>query len=195
MSRSFSPASLRDPRVLTRVVIGALLAANLAAAVMAFHPFGGSADDLRRQQQSLTDSLAQARSRLARTQKMADKVQTARQAGDSFMEKYFIEKHKYSAAIVDELVKMATAAGIQMGQANFSFLDIEGSDTLKMESIQVGFEGTYANFTKFVNLIDRSPQFLIIENMTASAPQGQGGQVLNVTLKIDAFLRDTAGAI
>ena len=41
---------IKEPRVLLRAVIGTLLAANLVAAVMAFKPFGGSADDLRREQ-------------------------------------------------------------------------------------------------------------------------------------------------
>jgi hypothetical protein len=61
MPRSFNLAgmslegiSVKDPRIVMRVVAGLLLAANLTAAVMAFHPFGGGADDLRRQQESLT---------------------------------------------------------------------------------------------------------------------------------------------
>jgi hypothetical protein len=37
-----------EPRFLLRGIMGALLAANLVAAVIAFKPFGGSADDLQR---------------------------------------------------------------------------------------------------------------------------------------------------
>jgi len=40
-----------------------------------------------------------------------------------------------------------------------------------MMSISAGYEGTYANLTKFVNLLDKSPRFLIIENMQ-TAPTG-----------------------
>jgi hypothetical protein len=63
-----------------------------------------------------------------------------------------------------------------------------------VQYITVGFEGTYSNLTKFMHLVDKSPRFLIIENMQASAPQGQGGQTLSVTLKIDAFIKDLPGA-
>jgi len=42
-----------------------LLAANLVAAVMAFKPFGGSADDLRREQQALRVQLARLQTRAA----------------------------------------------------------------------------------------------------------------------------------
>ena len=62
-----------------------------------------------------------------------------------------------------------------------------------MLTTNVGFEGNYANLTKFVNLLDKSPRFMIIENMQASAPQQQGGQSLNVSLKIDTFVKDDSG--
>jgi len=41
-------AAIKDPRVVMRAIIGVLLAANLVAAILAFKPFGGSAEDLRR---------------------------------------------------------------------------------------------------------------------------------------------------
>ena len=47
--------------------------------------------------------------------------------------------------------------------------------------------------SKFVNLIDKSDRFLIIENMSA-APQ-QTGQNLNVQIKIDTFMRERQGDV
>jgi type IV pilus assembly protein PilO len=187
-------AAIKDPRVIMRAVIGVLLAANLAAAVMAFHPFGGSAEDLRREQEQLSSQLTQSGARLSMSRRLVDKVQNARAQGDKFMGQYFMDVDKAAAVIVEELERMRNEAGIKMGQASFNSEQIEGSDSLYLLSIQVGFEGTYANFAKFVNLLDKSPRFLVIENLTAAAPQAQGGQSLNVTLKIDAFIRDTSGA-
>jgi hypothetical protein len=62
---------IKEPRVAMRALIGLLLAANLAAAVMAFHPFGGSADDLRRRAGSLGDQLAAAQARVAITRRLS----------------------------------------------------------------------------------------------------------------------------
>jgi type IV pilus assembly protein PilO len=194
MPKSFKVGSVKDPRVAMRAIIGVLLAANLAAAVVAFKPFGGSAEDLRRQQQALSQQLRLAQTRLQQSRQLVEKVQTARSAGDQFLESYFMDAGHASSVIVDELVKMATDAGIKMGQVGFNREPIEGSESLQMLSAQVGFEGAYANLTKFVNLLDKSPRFLIIENMTAAAPQSQGGQTLNVTLKIDVFVKSSLGA-
>ena len=54
---------------------------------------------------------------------------------------------------------------------------IEGSDDLSMMTISINFEGSFAQLVKFVNLLDRSPRFLIIESMQVS-PQPKG-DVLN----------------
>ena len=199
MRSNFKISAVTDPRVLMRAIIGVLLACNLTAAVLAFHPFGGSAEDLRSDQQRLSGQLAQLQARLSLSRRLVDKVQTARTQDDKFMAQYFTEVGKSDAVIVEELDRMRTEAGIKMGQASFSRELVEGSDSLYLLSIQVGFEGTYPNFAKFINLLDKSPRFLVIENMNAAAPQGQGqpqgaGQSLNVTLKIDTFIRDTSGA-
>ena len=61
MPKNFNLASLkwRDPRVAMRALLGVLLVANLATAVVAFKPFGGGADDLRRERNALQQQLAQ----------------------------------------------------------------------------------------------------------------------------------------
>jgi Tfp pilus assembly protein PilO len=204
MRRSFKlpEISVKDPRVVMRAIIGILLAANLTAAVLAFHPFGGGADDLRRQQQSLTTQLSQLQAHLKSGKELVAKVQTARTQGDEFMSKYFMSSQQMAYMMVGELYKSAKDSGIKVGTQSFSPEEIEGSDTLHMLSTQVGLEGSYANLAKFVNLLDKSPRFLIIESMTAAAPQQQqqgpraqaAEQGLTVTIKVDAFIKDASGA-
>ncbi len=123
---------------------------------------------------------------------MVDKVQKARTDGQKFEGQYFTDTSTTAAMILTELNQAVRDAGIKMGQATFTYQPLEGSDTMQMLSTQVGFEGSYANLTKFVNLLDKSPRFMIIENLQAAAPQQQGGQSLNVTLKIDTFVRSSA---
>ena len=196
MLKSFNLSSalnVKDPRVMMRGIIGVLLVANVAMALVAFKPFGGSADDLRRDQQALSARLAHTEQQLAYSKGLVDKVQQARTEGDSFLSKYFTDADTTGAMILSELNNTAHDAGIRMGSAQFSREIVVGSDTLQMLTTNVGFEGTYANFTKFVNLLDKSPRFMILESMQAAAPQQQGGQALNVSLKIDTFVKDTPG--
>ncbi|HLK67460.1 MAG TPA: type 4a pilus biogenesis protein PilO [Bryobacteraceae bacterium] len=185
---------ITDPRVVMRVIIGLLLIGNLVAAVVAFKPFGGSADDLRQDRERLSAQLTQLQERVARSRQMVEKVQTARTEGDQFLDKYFMDVQSAAATILTEINDTSTAAGIKMGQMTADRQAIEGSDTFVKLSVTVGFDGTYANFMKFINLIDRSPKFLIIDSMQAAAPQAQNGQSLNVTLKFLAYIKDAPGA-
>ena len=174
-----------------RAIIGVLLAANLVAAVIAFKPFGGSAEDLRRQQSALSAQLAQSQKQLASTKQLVEKIQNARAEEDKFVSRYFTDTSTTGAQILTELTQTAKEAGIKPGTWTFNLEQLEGSDTLQELSTSMGFEGSYANFTKFINLLDKSPHFIIIENMQATAPQQQGGQALNVTLKVDTFVKGT----
>lgn len=179
---------LKDPRVAARVVVGALLAANLVAALAAFHPWGGSAEDLRREEESLRGQVAAARARLERTRALVAKVERARAEGDEFLDRYVTDARVTASVLIAELNRTAKEAGIRQKEATFVMEPVEGSDTLSQMTISVGYEGTYKNLTKFVNLLDKSPRFLIIENMVA-APQ-QSGPNLNVSFKLDTFVRE-----
>jgi Tfp pilus assembly protein PilO len=199
MPRSFKLPALnlkgiqvKDPRVLMRAVLGVLLLANLIAAVVAFKPFGGSAEDLMRQEQSLRRQLQELQVRQAKAKALVDKVQRARTEGDQFLGKFVADRRTTFSAIEEELIKAAKDSGIKRREQSLVLEPIEGSETLSMMTITAGFEGTYASLTKFVNILDKSPRFLIIENMVA-APQ-QGGQNLNITLKLDAFVKEQPGS-
>jgi Tfp pilus assembly protein PilO len=192
MPRSFNLSALKwkDPRVAMRAVLGVLLLANLVTAVIAFKPFGGGADDLRRDRNALRQQLAQLKIQVAKNRKLVEKLETARSQGDQFLSKYFTQRRVVTSTIQGELVQIAKDAGITYQPTTWNIEAIEGSDTLAMMTINAGCQGTYAALSKFVNLVDKSPRFLIIESMVA-APQ-QTGQVLNVTVKVDTFVKEEA---
>ncbi len=197
---SFSPGSfkltrarLSDPRVAVRMVIGILLLANIAAAVIAFKPFGGSGDDMRRDQAALSRKLADLERRTAAGRQLVNKVETARREGDEFTTKYVMDMRTFSSTLGEELNRMAKEAGVKTLPSQRQLDPVEGSDTLYVASISGGYEGTYDSLKKFVQLLDRSPRFLIIENMSLATPLQQSGQLVTVSVKLDAFVRGGPG--
>jgi Tfp pilus assembly protein PilO len=60
-----------------------------------------------------------------------------------------------------------------------------------MMTISINFEGNFTQFVKFVNLLDRSPRFLVIESMQVT-PQPKG-DLLNTNLKLHVFVKDDTG--
>ena len=187
-------SSIRDPRLLMRGLIGLLLLANLVMAVIAFKPFGGSADDLRRQQAALESQLVNLQKRVDASRKLVERVNIAREQGDQFLSKYFLDERTLSSQFDEEMLKDAKDSGIKQLPATYERIAIEGSDTLEMVTITQGLEGTYENLTKFINLLDKSKLLLIVDSMETTAPQ-QNGKQLSVQLKIRTFARAEGGPV
>ncbi|MBM3725459.1 MAG: hypothetical protein FJW40_08550 [Acidobacteria bacterium] len=195
MPRNFSLlpgglAGLRNPRAAVRVLIAVLVFANLAAFALVLYPPGGSAEDLEREINSQRKAIAAGERRNRELKALADKVEAARKQGDGFMLKYFIDRRVASSTIVSELANAAKEAGMKPKEHAFIFDAVDGSDTVTMMNITANYEGTYSDLIHFVNRLDRSPRFLIIDSLTA-APQQQGGQ-LNVAVRINAFVEEHA---
>src|SRR5258708_2144119 len=109
MLRSFNLTGVKwkEPRVVVRAILGTLLLANLVAAGVAFKPFGGGADDLRREQQALQQQLVQLKAQVANSKRLASKVQTARKEGDDFLGEYVVDRRVVTSTIQGELFDMA----------------------------------------------------------------------------------------
>jgi type IV pilus assembly protein PilO len=208
MSRSFSvsprllpggpsrlnlPLNLKDPRLLVRAALGVLVLANIVAALMAFKPWGGSAEDLAREQVNLQQQLASMQARLEKTKALVAKAERARKEGDGFLAEYTTQRRTIFSTIFAELERVAREAGIQPRPSSYELDPVEGSDTLYQMNISAAYEGSYANLTKFVNLLDKSPRFLIIESLMAAPQQSNAGDLLSVVIKLDTFVREQPG--
>ena len=193
MPRNFNFAAIqwKDPRVLMRAILGVLLAANLAMAVVAFKPFGGSADDLRRERNTLQQQLAGLKTQVAKNKQLVQKVETARTASDKFLEQYVTDRHVVTSTMQSELVNIAESSGVIYQPVSWSAEPVDGSETLSKMTINAGCQGTYQALAKFLNLVDKSPRFLIIESLNATPLQT--GDKLNVTIKLDTFIRQQPG--
>ncbi len=193
MLRSYNlRISLRDPRSALQTGVVALLVLNLIAAWFVYRPLGGSAQDLEQEAGGLRLQIAQRRTMLQKTRVNVTKVESGRVQGDQFMQGFFLARRTAASAILAELNSAAKEAKVKTKVTSFNEEPIEGSDTLSMMVITSEYEGTYPELLRFVNLIDRSPRLLIIETLRATPQQGSAG-VLNIGLKLDAFVREDDG--
>ncbi len=93
-----------------------------------------------------------------------------------------------SSVLLAELEDTSRKAGIKQREITFSFEPLEGSETLTKAVITATYEGNYTDLVRFINELDRSPRFLILDSLGA-APQ-QGSQGLGITLRMTAFVRE-----
>ncbi len=192
MRRSFKAvrfSNLRgDPRFVARLVLGALLFANIAAALFVFRPWGGSREEVEQRLSELQAQVQQRQATLARLRSLVSKVETARQAGDSFLDEHFTDRQTAYSTLLEEMGRAAKEAGIQPREHAFAFEPVEGSDTLGTLTINANYQGSYADLIQFVNRLDRSQRLLIVESLTATPQQSSG--VLSVNMKLTTFVRE-----
>jgi Tfp pilus assembly protein PilO len=181
-----------DPRSTLKLAVIVLAIANLAAAFFVFQPLGGSAEDLDNELALLRTQVQRQQANLINLRRLAAKVDTARTEQEKFVASYFLDRRTASSAILTEIGVAAKTTGLKPKEHSFVFEPIEGSDVYSMMTISANYEGSYADLIEFVNFIDRSPRFLIIENITA-APQQQAG-LLAARFKINTFVREDPAA-
>ena len=182
-------AAWKEPQVLVRIALGVLLAANLVAAGFAFNLFGSSPEALSRQLAAAGVRLQADQAKLNRSRMLTSNIGRGKSESDTFLASYLTSRRHTYSTIISEITETAKSAGMTTQEWTIAPLDpIEGSDDLSMMTISINFEGGYAQFVKFVNLLDRSPRFLIIESMQV-APQPKG-DVLNANLKLHVFIKD-----
>jgi len=192
MPRNFDLRGLfKGRRTAVRAGLGVLLAANLVAAVFAFHPFGGSPEDLAREMQSKQRDLTKQLQRLERTRALMGKVQEAKIEGDKFLDECTMNRRTAFSTVLRDVDKMAVDSGMRPKDSAYSLDPVDGSDTIQRLTISQNFEGSYESLTKLINMLDKSSRFLIIESLQAQ-PQANGS--LSLTLKLDTFVREAANS-
>lgn len=186
-------SGVKDPKLTGRLIVGGLLAANLAVFTIAMGWWGGSPEDLEQQLTTLRQQLLTRRTALQRAKQVAAKVDIGRAEGDKFLSKYFLARRTAYSTVVGDLVAMAQHAQVVPREIAYTTDPIDGSDTLSMMSITANYDGTFADILRFIAELDRSPRLLIIETLNAAPVQG--GNRLSVAMKIDTFVREDGGAL
>ncbi len=179
---------VREPRLLVRLVLGVLLAANLAAALLLFRPWAESPEEMEARLGRLRAEIQRKEQNVARLETLVEKSRKAREQGDAFLAAYFLDRRTASSTIISELRDTAAKAGIEQQEQTFSFEPIEGSDNLYMMTISGNYEGRYEDLVEFLNLLDRSPRFLILDTLTAAPERAAGA--LNLNFKMHAFVME-----
>lgn len=192
MPRSFNVWPPNNPRAVIRLVLGVLIAANLAAAYFVFWPIGGSPQQLRQQAAQMRARIVQQEAVLRRTRALAGKIESGRAEGDQFMTTYFLPRRIAYSSIMADLNELANQTKVTPKEGAYSIEPVEGSDTLEMMQLSVNYEATYPDLIRFVNLLDKTDRLVVIETLNAT-PQ-QSGAKLNVMLKLDTFVREDGSA-
>ena len=179
MPKSFSLWPPNNTGAIIRMAVVVLAVANLVALYFVFRPVGGSPQDLQEQVAELRVQMRQRQGHGgADAQAGCRRSKPAAMRATSFWSEYFLPRRAAYPEVLAELNKLATEANIRPKESAFATEPIEGSDTLSMMQISANYEGNYGDLIRFINLLDKSENLLIVEGLNAT-PQ-QGSKLLNV---------------
>jgi Tfp pilus assembly protein PilO len=196
MTNNFENGGLRRPASWQRKVsrghvlifLGLLAAFNVIFYFLAVYPL----DAREEQRQAFIAGLQQqAAAKTAEVEKLrliAGKVEQARTEGDSLLQTITLERNTTFSKLVAELVAAASESRVETRESNFDLQPVEGAEQYGAITITANFRGEYANLVQFLNRLDKSEQFLIIESLGAT-PRSDSTE-LQITMKIDTFVRD-----
>ena len=187
---AFSRASRlrRVTRTQVCVALGLILLFDLVFYFFAVKPLSAREQKKRTSISILSQQVKQRTEQVAKLKMVVDKVEQARSEGDKLIEEITLVRRTTFSTLVAELDSAARESGVEPREGAYDVQPIEGAEHYGMVTISANFRGRYENLVKFLNRLDRSENFLIIESLGA-APRADSEE-LNVTMKIDTFVRE-----
>jgi Tfp pilus assembly protein PilO len=171
-----------------RVALLVLALLNAGALYFYLDPPGGSQRDLEVQDQSMRNQISAMKVQDARIRTMATRVETGSEQISNFESQYFLPERLAYGAVIEEIQRMAKAAGLQEKDAGFSPEPIEGTADLSLLNIKANYEGSYPNLMRFLYETDKSPMLLMLDSLQA-APEQKNGNI-STDIRFQVVLRE-----
>jgi hypothetical protein len=170
-------------RLRTGLVV--LLAANAVLIFFLFRAPGASETDRRAEIARLEAEERATRERVEQLRSIKSKVLTATENEQQFSADNFLRRSSAASQMMDNLDGLARKNGLDSSGVNWS--NDEKANGLGWTSVTatMSVEGEYANLVRFINELEKSQLFWIIESLSVS---GQAGTRLRLDLQAATYL-------
>ncbi|MBI2682407.1 MAG: hypothetical protein HYX26_04190 [Acidobacteriales bacterium] len=93
---------------------------------------------------------------------------------------------RYSS-IQDELGKLAAKNGVTLSDAKYDTFALEGASDLQAVAMSATLEGSYANLIKFVNSVERSKLFFLVDAIQLA--DQKNNSTVRLSIQMESYLR------
>ena len=179
-------ANLRVARRNLYGIAGVLLVVDVVALFILISPFeaAGGARDARQDEFRQLRTQVQTKARtVVPPDKLQERVEEARTQIATFVKERIPAQ---SSALSVELGQLAKDAGVRLGSVRYTEVDSDVPD-LRRYQINATISGDYVQDVKFINALERTKTFFVIDAVTL-AEQQTG--VVRLGLNLDAYLRE-----
>lgn len=171
-------ANLHRARRSMYVILGVLLAIDVAAAVVLLTPIAGSGAARQQEFDAIRRQVQHKLQVVIPPDQVQARVNEARTQIDAFLKERLAPS---ASSLSSELGKLATSTGVRLTGAKYSEVesDMPGLSHVVVDAI---ITGDYLAAVKFVNAVERDKMFFLINNVALTEQQG-GNVSLNVSVE------------
>jgi Tfp pilus assembly protein PilO len=187
-NRPATPLRRRIPKKYVLATVGVLFVFDLVFYLVAIEPLSRREAEQQALLGALGRQIAAKRTEVEQLQLVVSKVEKARGEGDGLLDGITLPRRTGFSLLLTELQEAAAQAGIDTREGNFDIEPIEGTEEYGMISVSANFRGEYQNLVRFLNQLDRSDQFLIIDSLAAT-PRTDSNE-LQFTMRFNTLLRE-----
>ena len=170
---------LRDTRRKMKIAVGALAGVSMLAAGLLVSPLVGSAAQRQQDMNQLRAQLTTRNRQVEPLRGIDKKIPLATKQIDDFYRERFAS---HDSEVAEALETLAKESNVKIQTAKYKVGDAE-SVGLRREEIETSIQGDYQPIAKFLNGLERSKVFFIINNI-ALAPQNGP---LQLQMKLETF--------
>lgn len=177
--------SMRHVRRRFQILVGVLAAFCIVTAGLTAFFLSRSGDAQRQEFQSVRTTVQSRMKQVIPPSAVQGRVEQARnQIADFYNDRLASEP----SAVYVELGKIAAADHVQIGGAKYELAQTD-LPNVQMMSVEAELRGSYVNNIKFINSLERSKMFFIVDEIGLGEQQGGG---VHLTVKLEAYVRGQA---
>jgi type IV pilus assembly protein PilO len=163
--------------------------ANAASFTVYRLGYAGTVEALQRDLKREKEQLAKEQQERRRLEELLGRVDTNRQRIQQLYEQRFSTRRERLTRVNDEVKNLARQAGLSPRSFSYPQEAIDDFDLVKRSYI-FSVDGTYPELRRFINLLERSDSFLILEEVTLNQTSDEGDGGLRISLKLSTLFEE-----
>jgi Tfp pilus assembly protein PilO len=163
-------SALRTIRILLTVIV----ILDIALVVMLFRPPSPSVAERQKRYEESHIRNNQTLSTVKQMQDLKTKLQSAIQKDREFADSHFLRRRKAFSIMIANLELLASKNKLRTSTISYGLKEEKDQPGYVQVSVKMSIDGSYTDLIQFINSLEKSDLFWLIDNMQVSGSTGSG---------------------
>ncbi len=188
LGRALAEFDVRERTPVIVVVILVWLAVNLAFAFLVNLPRARQAEEIQRALDRAAELLASRDDDVTRLREQHQRVMSGRSTLDNFYDDVLSTKQERFISFQSEIREIARRFNVNMESVSYPRESFPRDKVIRFGA-SMPLTGSYENLRQFVDTIERSSNFIVIDSIQLTSAK-EGGVILSLLIKLSTYFID-----